>query len=129
MHFSSPEALEQYAAQFSKQLQKGVVLILSGVMGAGKTTFVRGLVRGLGSDAAVSSPTYTYVHEYLSPKGLVVHIDAYRLESPEKLWQMGLEDYLETAFVVLIEWGEGLVLDGVLRLRFEVAPDGRYMYE
>ncbi|MFN3266890.1 MAG: tRNA (adenosine(37)-N6)-threonylcarbamoyltransferase complex ATPase subunit type 1 TsaE [Deinococcales bacterium] len=125
MYFSCARDLEQYGAQLALGLKKGAVLILSGVMGAGKTTFVRGLLRGLGSDALVSSPTYTYIHEYPSPKGLVVHIDAYRLENPDKLWQMGLEDYLENAFAVLIEWGEGLTLDGATRLHFKVVAGGR----
>jgi tRNA threonylcarbamoyladenosine biosynthesis protein TsaE len=125
MRFSTAEALENYASQFANSLQAGSVLILSGVMGAGKTTFVRGLAQGLGANVAVSSPTYTYIHEYPTPKGLLVHIDAYRLENPNKLWQMGLEDYLETAFAVVIEWGDGLELDGVRRLRFEVIGQER----
>jgi tRNA threonylcarbamoyladenosine biosynthesis protein TsaE len=125
MRFATAAALEEYASQFATSLHAGSVLILSGVMGAGKTTFVRGLAQGLGATVAVSSPTYTYIHEYPTPKGLLVHIDAYRLENPNKLWQMGLEEYLETAFAVVIEWGDGLELDGVRRLRFEVVGQER----
>jgi tRNA threonylcarbamoyladenosine biosynthesis protein TsaE len=125
MRFATAAALEEYASQFATSLHADSVLILSGVMGAGKTTFVRGLAQGLGATVAVSSPTYTYIHEYPTPKGLLVHIDAYRLENPNKLWQMGLEEYLETAFAVVIEWGDGLELDGVRRLRFEVVGQER----
>jgi tRNA threonylcarbamoyladenosine biosynthesis protein TsaE len=128
MRFSTAAALEHYASQFAKHLHTGSVLILSGVMGAGKTTFVRGLAQGLGASVAVSSPTYTYIHEYPTPKGLLVHIDAYRLENPNKLWQMGLEEYLETAFAIVIEWGDGLELEGVKQLQFEVVGQEREVY-
>jgi tRNA threonylcarbamoyladenosine biosynthesis protein TsaE len=125
MHFASAAALEDHAAEYATSLQSGTVLILSGVMGAGKTTFVRGLARGLEATVAVSSPTYTYIHEYPTPKGTLVHIDAYRLEDPNRLFAMGLEEYLETAFVVVIEWGAGLTLEGAHHLHFVVVPDGR----
>jgi tRNA threonylcarbamoyladenosine biosynthesis protein TsaE len=125
MRFQDAASLEHHAAEFAKTLQAGSVLILSGVMGAGKTTFVRGLARGLGVSVPVSSPTYTYIHEYPSPQGMLVHIDAYRLEHPNRLFAMGLEDYLETAFAVVIEWGNGLELKDVQHIRFAVLQDGR----
>ena len=109
MIFKTAESLEQYADVYAQQLKAGSVLILSGVMGAGKTTFVKGLARGLGTTSPVSSPTYTYIHEYQTPQGTLVHIDAYRLENAKKLWRMGLAEYLETAFAVVIEWGEVLL--------------------
>ncbi len=129
--FETPSRLEEFASSYAKQLQAGTVLILSGVMGAGKTTFVKGLLRGLGSTSPVSSPTYTYIHEYDSPLGLVVHIDAYRLEDAKKLWRMGLSDYLETAFLVVIEWGEGLLEDlpEAKLLKFEVLGEARVIYD
>ena len=127
MTFKTPEALEDFAANFAQQLKAGTVLILSGVMGAGKTTFVRGLARGLGTHNPVSSPTYTYIHEYASPQGQIVHIDAYRLENPNKLWQMGLAEYLESAFVTVIEWGDGLEIPEAMTLRFEILEHGRQL--
>ena len=119
------EHLEQYAAVFAQQLEVGAVLILSGVMGAGKTTFVKGLARGLGATSPVSSPTYTYIHEYETPKGILLHIDAYRLEDPLKLWQMGLAEYLETSFVVVIEWGLGLQLPQAKQIQIDILETGR----
>jgi tRNA threonylcarbamoyladenosine biosynthesis protein TsaE len=121
------ENLEQYAASYAQQLEAGSVLILSGVMGAGKTTFTKGLARGLGATSPVSSPTYTYIHEYQTPKGTLVHIDAYRLENAKKLWQMGLAEYLEMAFTVVIEWGEALLeeLPEAKLIRFDVVGDAR----
>ena len=85
------------------------LLILLGPLGAGKTALVQALGRALGSDAQISSPTYTLIHEYPTPEGVLVHIDAYRLEGAEALFELGLEDYLARARLVSVEWGEGLL--------------------
>ena len=123
----TPEALEAYANVYAQSLKTGAVLILSGVMGAGKTTFVRGLAQGLGATSPVSSPTYTYIHEYATPRGQLIHIDAYRLESPHKLWNMGLAEYLETSFVTVIEWGQGLDILQAQHLRIEILETSRVL--
>ncbi len=123
----TPEILEAYAATHAKTLKAGAVLILSGLMGAGKTTFVKGLARGLGATSPVSSPTYTYIHEYATPHGLLIHIDAYRLETPNKLWNMGLAEYLETSFVTVIEWGKGLEIPEAQHLQLEILETGRLL--
>ena len=86
----------------------GALLILTGPLGAGKTALVQALGRALASDAQISSPTYTLIHEYPTPEGVFVHIDAYRLEGAEALFELGLEDYLARARLVAVEWGEGL---------------------
>ncbi len=85
------------------------LLILKGDLGAGKTTLVQFIAQELKSEAIVSSPSYTLIHEYPSPEGLLVHIDAYRLASPEELFELGLEDYIERARLTVVEWGEGLL--------------------
>jgi tRNA threonylcarbamoyladenosine biosynthesis protein TsaE len=88
---------------------QGSLLILSGPLGAGKTTLVQALAKALESNAQVSSPTYTLIHEYPTPQGLLTHIDAYRLPSTDALLELGLEDYLERSRLVVVEWGEGLL--------------------
>ncbi len=78
---------------------------LRGELGAGKTTFVRALLRGLGYEARVPSPTYTLLEQYAIGELVIVHLDLYRLASETELENLGLRDWLETAATwVLIEW-------------------------
>jgi tRNA threonylcarbamoyladenosine biosynthesis protein TsaE len=88
---------------------KGSLVILSGPLGVGKTTLTQTIAKTLGSQANVTSPTYTLIHEYPTPQGLLIHMDAYRLNSAQDLFELGLEDYLERSRLVLVEWGEGLL--------------------
>lgn len=104
---------EQLARTLLAHLPPGVLLVLVGPLGAGKTTLVQALALALGSGAQVSSPTYTLVHEYPTPAGVLVHIDAYRLgdagTGADALFELGLDDYLERARLTAVEWGEGLL--------------------
>jgi tRNA threonylcarbamoyladenosine biosynthesis protein TsaE len=127
---SSADALEHFAENLAQNLEPGRVLILIGVMGAGKTTFTKGLARGLGFTGEVTSPTYTYIHEYPTPQGTLTHIDAYRLEPKSRLWQMGLDELLERSRLTVIEWGLEFVaeLEHPLVVRLEFAPEGRSVF-
>ncbi len=124
---SSAEALECFAEDLAKSFEPGRVLVLIGVMGAGKTTFTKGLARGLGFSGEVTSPTYTYIHEYPTPQGTLTHIDAYRLEPKSRLWQMGLDELLARSRLTVIEWGIEFVaeLENPLVIRLEVISEGR----
>jgi tRNA threonylcarbamoyladenosine biosynthesis protein TsaE len=124
---TSAQELEDFAQALAASLEPGQVLILDGVMGAGKTTLTKGLARGLGFTGEVTSPTYTYIHEYPTPKGTLAHIDAYRLEPKSQLWQMGLDELLERSRLTVIEWGLDFVdqLERPILVRLEVLSVGR----
>ncbi len=104
-------ATQQLGHDFSDQLAPGVVLLLGGDLGSGKTTFVQGLASGLGITDAVTSPTFTLINEYLSGRCPLYHLDLYRLERAE-IMALHLEQYwegLEVApGIVAIEWSEKL---------------------
>jgi tRNA threonylcarbamoyladenosine biosynthesis protein TsaE len=92
--------------------------MLEGPLGGGKTTFVRGLARGLRVDGAVQSPTFQLVRVHAGSPGLV-HVDLYRLERSAELADLGLEEHLESA-VVVVEWGDRLAdARPTARVRFE----------
>lgn len=96
------------AAATLAALPAGSLLILTGPLGVGKTTFTQALVAQLAPDVAVSSPTYGLVHEYPTPAGPVVHMDAYRLGDARLIDELGLDDYLERSRLVVVEWGAEL---------------------
>ena len=87
------------------ELPARIAVLLIGNLGAGKTTLAKGIVKGLGAAQPdeVSSPTFTLIHEY-SPS--VYHIDLYRLDRPEQVATLGLDEIFERQAVVLVEWGE-----------------------
>jgi tRNA threonylcarbamoyladenosine biosynthesis protein TsaE len=114
----SPAATEAFAAQWAQSLQPDTVILLKGDLGAGKTTFIHGLARGLGITEPIRSPTFTLIHEYTIQQppplsGLpFFHLDLYRIETPEQLHTLGLEEILERGGMVAIEWAERLELGG-----------------
>ena len=98
---------EEAGARFAATLPDGAVVALYGDLGAGKTAFVRGMTRGLGINARVSSPTFTIVNEYLGERELY-HFDMYRLGSSEELFDIGWEDYLRRGGICAVEWSENV---------------------
>lgn len=84
----------------------GDVFALTGDLGAGKTQFVKGLVGGLGSDAPVTSPTFTLIHEYTGGRFPVYHFDFYRLESAAAVVALGFDEYVDGDGICVIEWAD-----------------------
>lgn len=82
------------------------ILLLKGNLGAGKTTFTQFLLKKMGSEDEVNSPTYSIVNEYSTPQGKVFHFDLYRLKNIDEVYDIGIEEYLDNAFLCIIEWPE-----------------------
>ncbi len=99
---------ETFRAGFAEgeRVCAGDVLALAGDLGAGKTQWVKGLAAGLGSDAVVTSPTFTLIHEYGGGRLPLYHLDCYRLERAEELVGIGLDEYLDGRGVMVIEWAD-----------------------
>lgn len=101
-----------------ERLRAGDVVLLLGELGAGKTTFVRGVAQGTGSKSDVASPTFQLVRIYPGRVQLA-HVDLYRIESSAELRDLGLEELAEQGAVV-VEWGDRLVEAGAVRLHLDV---------
>jgi len=102
----------QIAARLAKKLKGGEIIALEGELGAGKTTFVKGLAKAFGIKQHVTSPTFVLmkVYECQMPKSEIrklVHVDCYRLDEPQELFYLGIEEYLNKPdTVVMIEWAD-----------------------
>jgi len=101
--FNSEQEFVDFAASFARTLRPGDVVGLSGPLGAGKTTFVKAVVKErLGSDP-VSSPTFTFWHRYAGSTP-IDHLDLYRVDDPADVTELGLDDAFDGSSVVLVEW-------------------------
>jgi len=123
-----PAAEDTIAAGFAlgKKLRPSDVVLVSGSLGSGKTTFVRGLVRGYGLDCPVTSPSFALIHVYGTGERQVVHVDPYRLGGAADVEGIGLSDYLDTDAVVVIEWPERLgPMGSPWRVSVTIAADDR----
>ena len=103
---NSPAETEAIGRQFAESLDVGSVLALKGELGSGKTSFVKGVVAGLGCSADVTSPTFTIVHEYRGGRVPVYHFDFFRVENQQSAERLGLDDYFFGEGVSVIEWAD-----------------------
>jgi len=103
---NSTAATQEFGRRLAEEIKVGAVLALKGDLGAGKTQFVKGVVAGLGSDASVSSPTFTIIHEYAGGRMPIYHFDFFRLEDRQSAVNLGLDDYFFGEGVSIIEWAD-----------------------
>ncbi|MDA8038355.1 MAG: tRNA (adenosine(37)-N6)-threonylcarbamoyltransferase complex ATPase subunit type 1 TsaE [Actinomycetota bacterium] len=102
---SSAEETERAGGALATEARPGDIVLLSGGLGAGKTTFVRGLARALGYEGDVTSPTFTLAHDY--PARIpILHADLWRLERVAEIEQLALDEELEQGSLLVVEWGE-----------------------
>jgi len=107
----SPAETEALGETWGRAATKGLVIALSGDLGAGKTQLVKGLARGLGITTRVHSPSFTLVNVYTGGRFTLFHLDLYRLETKEQILSAGIEDYLQPDGVAVIEWAERMSND------------------
>lgn len=124
----SVEETEQIAAEIALKLKKGSVLALYGEMGAGKTAFVRGLVKALCPECLplVHSPTFAIVNEYAGKEITVYHFDLYRITDEDDLYSTGYFEWLGGDNIVVTEWSElieSAIPETALRLKIEKGND------
>ena len=115
------EQTEAFGERIGQAIRGGAVLAMFGGMGMGKTAFVRGLARGMGLCAEVSSPTFALVNDYGGSPTLA-HFDMYRIQSWGDLYSTGFFDYLDMGAVLAVEWSENIeeaLPDDAVRLTFE----------
>lgn len=104
----SAEETIAYGRNLAAKLSPPLIVLLRGDLGAGKTTLVKGIAEGFQAARAedVTSPTFTLVHEYRSPRAILYHIDLYRIETQREFDTLALDDLLAPDSILLIEWGE-----------------------
>jgi tRNA threonylcarbamoyladenosine biosynthesis protein TsaE len=125
------EATEELGARLARARPASeaslAVLYLSGELGSGKTTFVRGFARGAGVHGLVRSPTYKLLELYPAAGGTLVHLDLYRVQSPEELDSLGVREWAGPQHTWLIEWpehGAGRLPEADLLVRFAAGGEG-----
>jgi tRNA threonylcarbamoyl adenosine modification protein YjeE len=102
---SDETATAELGARIARGLEPGDAVLLKGELGAGKTTLARAILRALGVEGHVPSPTFTLVQSYQAEGLALFHFDLYRIESPRELAELGIDDALEDG-VALVEWPE-----------------------
>ncbi len=124
------EELPHIAKQLLHFFGETTVILLYGEMGTGKTTLIKSLCQSLGSTDKWSSPTYSIVNEYAYPKGKIFHFDLYRLSQPEELFDLGINEYLDSGNYCFVEWPqllEPLVDSEYIKVELNVNQNIRYL--
>lgn len=122
----SDEETKKAGEELTDILENGDLIVLTGPLGAGKTTFIKGIARGLGiGENDIRSPSFTLVNEYQGRFSLF-HIDLYRLDDISELAGIGWDEYLTREGIVVVEWGEkaaGLLPRNYIRIGIEIVSE------
>jgi tRNA threonylcarbamoyladenosine biosynthesis protein TsaE len=128
---SSEDETINFAQSFASKIAPPKLILLSGNLGAGKTTFAKGFAKGLGVDDLVQSPTFTYMQIY-DGRFQMIHFDLYRLKNEREFLAMGFEEYLYANAIVLVEWPErirSILPEGAIHLHLEQEDQVRKITE
>ena len=128
VHLPDEAATRALGARLARMIVPGLALYLHGELGSGKTTVARGMLRGLGYQGRVKSPTYSLVELYTVSKLDLYHFDLYRFKDPKEWRDAGFNEYFNDTSVCLVEWPEkaaGLLPAADLDITLEFADDGR----
>jgi len=123
MDISQLSQLDDFAHSFSQSLNLGDIIFLIGDLGSGKTTFTQLLLKHLGYKGRVKSPTYAIYESYQLPERTVIHMDLYRLSSPEELYYLAIDEIIDNQNIVIIEWpdkGKGVLPQASKTITFEL---------
>ena len=127
-HLADPAATDLLGESLGKAALAGGVIALVGDLGSGKTTMAQGIVRSLGYQNEVTSPTFSLVQEYRGGRLDIFHFDFYRVESDHELLDLGWDDYLEQGGLVIVEWPAlfpHLLPEGTIWIQLTHENDGR----
>lgn len=127
-YLEDTEKTERFGAELYHSLPKTGLIFLQGDLGAGKTTLVRGYLRAAGFAGTVKSPTYNLVEEYRVAGNAIYHFDLYRLNDPEELEWIGINDYLTQEATCFIEWpnkGKGILPQADWAISLTAVGNGR----
>ncbi|MBK2085007.1 tRNA (adenosine(37)-N6)-threonylcarbamoyltransferase complex ATPase subunit type 1 TsaE [Francisella adeliensis] len=125
---NNEQQMLELATEYAGRLKASDVVFLHGNLGAGKTTFVKGVLRSLGYNGNVKSPTYTLVESYEFESVTIHHFDLYRLADPEELEWVGLRDYFNENSICFVEWpekGKGFLSQPSSNIYINYLHDGR----
>ncbi len=125
---ADPAATDRLGQQLASALPESAVVFLRGELGAGKTSLARALLRGLGVQGPIKSPTYTLIERYRLNEGEAVHLDLYRIAETSELEFLGLQDLMQDVRLWLVEWpdhGLGALPPPDLEIALSVAGAGR----
>lgn len=123
----NPEQTINLAQKIGQQLQPNDIIAFTGTLAAGKTTFTKGLAIALNIDESITSPTFTIISEY-EGKYPLYHIDAYRLQSGEDFYNLGIDDILYNNGITVIEWSENVLSEipkSAIKISIEIVDNNK----